>query len=546
MKVLKRSDRRVPRLSVVLLDWSVRESFHLLHYLRRQTVARDEFEVVVIEYYARESAAIKRFERDVDTWLLLEMPASCYYHKHLMYNAGIVLSRAPIVLFCDSDAMVRETFTASVLGRFEQDPDIVLHVDQFRNVRRDLYPFNYPSFEEVLGDGCINNTGGRTSGVVDTVDPLHNRNYGACMAARRTDLIAIGGADEHLDYLGHICGPYEMTFRLVNYGRREVWHQAEFLYHTWHPGQAGAGNYLGPHDGRHMSTTALEALATHRVRPYVENAAIKLLRTGADHEWHALEPHVIAPTLRYAWAIPSGASQPFGRLLQSVAKVTDYRGFRIRQEQDRYVAHLIIEEGASVAGGHAYSVVLEGDSLDAVKQRVDRAIGHIVRLAGGVGSLYVLGWHGLTAAGVMGRRARVKLARLPGRLAVLVTGVIRRSRDRLRRFFMERSVLSGSLVSLLVSLYHLRRQRQGATEAGPIPVILEARALGYYVRALSGLGVLPPVEVVSPENGERLAAYVAALSRNGGNGRVIVGRGAYIRHHAVFAASGLGGRIAVV
>ena len=37
MKFLKRSQRRTPRVSLILLDWSVRESFHLLHYLRQQT-----------------------------------------------------------------------------------------------------------------------------------------------------------------------------------------------------------------------------------------------------------------------------------------------------------------------------------------------------------------------------------------------------------------------------------------------------------------------------------------------------------------------------
>ena len=66
---------------------------------------------------------------------------------------------------------------------------------------------------------------GKTTGLLDNVDPLHTRNYGACMSALREDLLKIGGADEHIDYLEHICGPYEMTFRLVNAGKREVWYR---------------------------------------------------------------------------------------------------------------------------------------------------------------------------------------------------------------------------------------------------------------------------------------------------------------------------------
>jgi hypothetical protein len=206
------------------------------------------------------------------------MPEATYYHKHLMYNVGLVLSRGKIVAIVDSDAMVRERFVERILGAFQQDQKIVLHLDQFRNHRRDLYPFNFPSFDAVVGEGCINHLNGQTIGVCDDTDPLHSRNYGACMCALRDDLVAIGGADEHIDYLGHICGPYDMTFRLVNYGRREMWLDDEFTYHTWHPGQAGEKNYIGPHDGRHISSRALEARFSGRIMPFLENPAIRDLR----------------------------------------------------------------------------------------------------------------------------------------------------------------------------------------------------------------------------------------------------------------------------
>src|SRR5918992_3186034 len=280
MRFLKQSTRTTPRLSLILLDWSVRESFHLLHYLSSQTIGRDQFEVIFIEYYSRMAEPLTQFADQVDTWVLLDVPNSCIYHKHLMYNCGLALARGEIVVLCDSDAMVKDSFIETILGHFERSNQIVLHLDQFRNRRKDLYPFNYPSFEEVLGAGCMNNSEGKTSGIVDRVDPLHSRNYGACMCARRADLIEIGGADEHIDYLGHICGPYEMTFRLLNKGFKELWDETEYLYHTWHPGQAGVDNYQGPHDGRQLSSTALEALMTGRVFPLLENEAISLIKNG--------------------------------------------------------------------------------------------------------------------------------------------------------------------------------------------------------------------------------------------------------------------------
>ena len=280
MRILKQSTKTHPRLSLILLDWGVRESLHVLHYLKHQTIPREAFEVLLIEYYDTVSKPAENFESAIDTWVLLEMPSDCYYHKHLMYNVGTVLSKGEILMFADSDAMVRPTFVETVLKAFDHDPLIVYHMDEFRNVRRDFYPFNYPSFEEVVGDGCSNNVNGKTKGILDEIDPMHARNYGACMCGWRKDIIGIGGADEDLTYLGHICGPYDMTFRLMNFGRRLVWEADEYLYHTWHPGSDGVANYLGPHDGRNMSTTAFQALCSGRLRPLVENEVIRRLRVG--------------------------------------------------------------------------------------------------------------------------------------------------------------------------------------------------------------------------------------------------------------------------
>lgn len=338
MKVIKKSQRKSPKISLILLDWGVRESLHLLHYLSKQTIARDLFEVVVIEYYSGISKAIEQFADEVDSWILLEMPKEAYYHKHLMYNAGIIISRGEYSIICDSDAMAKPTFLASVLQEFTQDPNIVLHIDQFRNNRKDFYPFNYPSFEEVTGRGCINYQNGKTTGMSLTEDIIHNRNYGACFCARRDLLIAIGGADEHIDFIGHICGPYDLTFRLINYGCREVWHESEFLYHTWHPGQAGENNYLGPHDGRHMSTTSLEALYNMRIFPHVENPLISKLRAGLTVSEEDLATSLILP--EYAeitdFAFLSGSK--CREWANRTYKYINYGGYNIIREGNEFYA----------------------------------------------------------------------------------------------------------------------------------------------------------------------------------------------------------------
>jgi hypothetical protein len=543
MKILKRSRRRSPKVSFVLLDWSVRESFHLLHYLSRQTAPRDDFEVIVVEYYSRESPALRPHLSQVDTWAILGMPSTCYYHKHVMYNAGIVLARGDILVFCDSDAMARENFVQAIVEAFDSDPNIILHLDQFRNMRRDFYPFNFPSFDAVLGPGCINNRGGRTKGIADPEDPLHELNYGACMCARRLDLIAIGGADEHLDYLGHICGPYEMTFRLANFGRREMWHATEFLYHTWHPGQAGVDNYLGPHDGRHMSTTALEALSSGRVKPHVENWAIQLLRENSALSQADYEAQIVAPDRAATWRIPEQSKRETVRPAAESRTAFDHRGFRVERDGARYSAHLIIEAHRP---SKDFLVVLEGGSVEEIQAKIDGAITALPRAASALGSLYLAGVQAMVASGTMLRRFAVRLASVPGRAWNAAKALGRRTIDRVRRFGLERARLSGSLASLIVNL-HALRQRPELAPAGRRPVLLtDAPAVAYYMRVLAGVGVIPRLDVVIVR-GRDIRRWSAETSRaEGPSIQYIVGRDFYFRHHSVFVATGLAQRTTVL
>jgi hypothetical protein len=297
------------KLSIILLDWGARESFHSLRYLNEQTVDRSRYELIWIEFFDHQPAALLDAVRSseeagqplLDKLVVMNHPRDFLFHKHRMYNLGIVLSEGEICVICDSDAMFAPTFIERVLEAFESEPHPVLHVDEVRSISRDFYPFNYPTFEKLLVSECPNWTGRTTFGLANSKDMLHEANYGACFAARRDDIIRIGGADEHLDYLGYICGPYELTFRLVNAGCRERWLHDEFLYHTWHPGESGINiDYQGPSDGLGISSRALEARESGRIEPGVENGAIRALRnnpqldrrtalsalqSGSDAEW---------------------------------------------------------------------------------------------------------------------------------------------------------------------------------------------------------------------------------------------------------------------
>jgi len=108
------------------------------------------------------------------------------------------------------------------------------------------------------------------------------------------------------------------------------------MYHTWHPGQDGEDNYLGPHDGRHMSTTALDALISGRTMPLEENESIKNLRLATDLA-QGVEAFRIATTHFISWQkdnIRKGKQWVAGNSSRKI-----WHGFVVDQTADGFVAY---------------------------------------------------------------------------------------------------------------------------------------------------------------------------------------------------------------
>ena len=547
MRFLKRRVRKAPRLSLILLDWSVRESFHLLHYLRHQSVDRDQFEVIFIEYYSRTAETLKEFANELDTWVLLEMPETCIYHKHLMYNCGLALAHGEVVVLCDSDAMVMDSFIETILAHFKDREQIVLHLDQFRNTRRDLYPFKYPSFDEVLRDGCINNADGKTAGIVDQIDPLHSRNYGACMCARRADLIAIGGADEHIDYLGHICGPYEMTFRLLNKGFKEVWDETEYLYHTWHPGQAGVDNYQGPHDGRQMSRTALEALITGRIYPLVENETMLLIRNGKRLSAVSIEEHLIDKRYLTAWERSMIAAQQKNLSANRAQATTDiYRGFRIIEDHGTFYVRPLLEMGSTQPADDSSNLALKSRSVEEVVQKIDEVYPTLLRFSEQVNRLYsrvsLLTW--AMAVPLIGLVKMIFMRMGEGenageRIANRVSGVPWRSR--MRRLWEKyrvgwlankhyRAFMDRWVNGLIANLYFAEPGMR------PPTVLTTSLYAQIYLKGLLLVRLLPPVEVRRLKNRAKIQQYFDLLACGDYPQTLIVARNIYTNYYGLIKA----------
>ena len=262
-----------PRLSFILLDWGCRERFSTLDWLRQQNVPKDQYELIWVELYDR---VIDEVMEKADVVITCNQRGT--YHKHLGYNVGLLHARGELICVCDSDAVFPSDFVQSVFTTFQIEekrpamPLVLMHYEWRTSL---LYP-------EGLADAETLKDSARWKWWPLIV------NEGACMTVRRSDAIRFGGFDEHKSYLGYLCGPYDLGWRLVNAGWPEIWHdESVALWHFAHPDPIGANGQQAslkqllekayPHIHGH-ALTAVEAFSTGRFQPLLENPEIWKLR----------------------------------------------------------------------------------------------------------------------------------------------------------------------------------------------------------------------------------------------------------------------------
>ncbi len=265
--VHKHNDIETPLVSLVLLDWSVREHFHALDWLSQQNVPRGQYEIIWIELYER---VVPEAMAKADVVITCGQQGT--YHKHIAYNVGLLHARGKVVTYCDSDAVFTPDFIASVIDSFElKRPDepkslVLMHHEQ--RALTQAYP-----------EG-LSNVGELSQYTWQVLRP----NVGACMSVRKMDAIHFGGFDEHPSYRGYYCGPYDLGWRLVNAGIPEIWHDERVaLWHFAHPEPNTHFSWKRwreityPHLEQH-ALTAVEAFSTGRLLPLKENPDIFKLR----------------------------------------------------------------------------------------------------------------------------------------------------------------------------------------------------------------------------------------------------------------------------
>jgi hypothetical protein len=259
-----------PDVSIILLDWSVRESFHALNWLSMQDVPRATYELIWLDLYDR---VVPEAMEKAD--IVITCRQKGMYHKHMGYNIGLLHSRGRIITVCDSDAVFPPNFVSSIVSTLNcndsggPSPLVLMHYE-WRTSEK--YPPNLSSIAELSNYSW------------QELWP----NVGACMSVRRKDALRFGGFDEHRSFKGYLCGPYDLGWRLINAGIPEIWHdESTALWHFAHPDPVAsfrqqlslemAREIMYPHLEGH-ALTAVEAFSSGRILPLLENPEIRKLR----------------------------------------------------------------------------------------------------------------------------------------------------------------------------------------------------------------------------------------------------------------------------
>ncbi len=256
-------------LSIILIDWSVRERFHAVEWLSQQSVSRDRYELIWVELRDR---VVPQVAERVDHLLTLNNTEPLY-HKHKAINAGLAKASGRIVTMCDSDAVFPPDFVESVIEAFGERK-VLMHQERRFGI---AYP-DGASIEQIKAmpfPGAVPNTS-------------------ACTSMLRRDAIGFGGVDEHECYRGIVSGQFELVWRLVNSGVLEVWHEKVFIYHFHHQFANDRERTMDQRsplseDEEMHNSVGVSAFREGRLLPLEENAEIHRLRMaqriiGSDFE----------------------------------------------------------------------------------------------------------------------------------------------------------------------------------------------------------------------------------------------------------------------
>jgi len=208
-----------PRISIIMVDGSFRESYHSVDFFGEQKIPADDYELLWVEYYDEVKPELIEKVSKYPNFRIITLEKEGFYHPSYCFNAGICASRGEVIFIPDADLVVEEYFLERAWADHQANDELVMYFYRYNEFEKDHLPeVNI----EHLRKKCI------------LTNPS---NYGGCLSVRKKWLVEINGYEQHPIFgSGFHANGLEVYTRLKNLGLHVKWHPELKLYHPWHPG----------------------------------------------------------------------------------------------------------------------------------------------------------------------------------------------------------------------------------------------------------------------------------------------------------------------
>lgn len=208
---------KIDKISLIMIDGGFRERFDLIDSLNNQTLAKDKYELIWVEFYEDVDKRLK--EKENLRIVTLKNKKSTVYHSAVCFNEGIKQSKGNLLVIIDADVIVPANLLEDVWNEHKDFDNLLLCYHR-------------------LVESKENHTGNFDIEHLKSVCYLdHPSNTGGCATIRKKTLLAVNGYEMHKSYQGgyHMCDQ-NLLVRLKNNGTLIKWHPSVRVYHPWHPG----------------------------------------------------------------------------------------------------------------------------------------------------------------------------------------------------------------------------------------------------------------------------------------------------------------------
>ncbi len=331
------------KISVVMVDGSFRENFHIIGSLASQTFPEEDYEVLWVEFYADVNDSLK--ENDDIRVITLGNSPDKEYHSSYCFNEGIRQSKGEVLIIPDADVMVEPTLLETVWKEHQSCGRLAMYFHRL-NEPKELHDKSRSYSLAYLK----NQTRATTTS-----------NFGGCLTVRKKWLMEINGYEQHAIFgTGAHANGYDVNTRLKNLGLHIMWHPTERLYHPWHPGtEANSTRYKLQHLMVEYKASTMMTKAFQGIDPGMDSELPKILQQKLHAEGNgSLRKKVLS---RFKTRLKSKVTSVF----QTQPPTTGRLQFiDVGFHGDEYLLHLVshlagnckvfVETGANVGSTLAY------------------------------------------------------------------------------------------------------------------------------------------------------------------------------------------------